>query len=302
MLIPLGILAVAGAGVAGGIAGYFVNGDTSIGASSSRDKLAFANDTFSVLSAGLSARTSAGSFSNNGVAGYYFGVSGNANVEKNLYPSDTTSNLGTGLTNSRNYPSGFSNSGVAGYATEAQQFANKFSFPGDARTTLNAAFFNNWGAKGSFSNSGTAGYLGGGLNDRTTVEKYEYSTDTHLGNLGTGLSAGRGRLGGFANYAVAGYFLGGRNFSTNANSSTIDKFAFPSDSRTTLATGLSVAKFGTEGMANSSVAGYAGGGSAFPDILTTVEKFAFPSDTRSILSSGLATGKTDPAAFADERF
>jgi hypothetical protein len=299
MLIPLGILAVAGAGVAGGVAGYFIGGETLSGASGVRDKLAFANDTISTLSA-TTARNASGSFSNNEVAGYYFG--GSTAVEKSLYPSDTTSNLGTGLSVSRVNPSGVSNSGVAGYAFESQQLANKFAFPGDARTTLNAAFFNNWTNKGSVSNSGTAGYLGGGSNNRTAVEKFEYATDTHLGNLGTGLSSGRAYSGGFANKGVAGYFAGGVDLGTGTSFTTIDKYAFPGDTRTTLGTGLTAAKYGANGLSNSTVAGYVGGGAQPGTYLTTIEKFAYPSDTRSVLATGLSAGRSTSAAFADERF
>jgi hypothetical protein len=58
--------------------------------------------------------------------------------------------------------------------------------------------------------------------------------------------------------AVAGYFAGGWNGSTGF--STVDKFAFPSETRTTLATGLSVARDGVAGMADSQVAGYIAAG------------------------------------------
>jgi hypothetical protein len=115
------------------------------------------------------------------------------------------------------------------------------------------------------------------------------------------LSAGRAYLAGFANKGVAGYFAGGRNFTTNANLSTVDKYSFSDDSRTTLGTGLSAAKFGVIGLSNSTVAGYVGGGTD-GSYLTTIEKFAYPSDTRSTLGTGLSTARATPAGFADERF
>jgi hypothetical protein len=53
--------------------------------------------------------------------------------------------------------------------------------------------------------------------------------------LGVGLSVARYALAGTANSGVAGYFAGGHTSST-----LIDRFAFPSDTRTSLGTGLSV--------------------------------------------------------------
>ena len=82
----------------------------------------------------------------------------------------------------------------------------------------------------------------------------------------------------------AGYFGGGLEGSYVA---TVDKFAFPDDSRTTLGTGLSVAELAPAAMANSGTAGYFGGGwdSAQTD---TVDKFAFSDDSRTTLGTGLS--------------
>ena len=57
----------------------------------------------------------------------------------------------------------------------------------------------------------------------------------------------------------AGYFAGGKN-AAGAVVATVDRFAFPADSRTTLGTGLSSARRGVAAMANSGTAGYVGGG------------------------------------------
>jgi hypothetical protein len=76
------------------------------------------------------------------------------------------------------------------------------------------------------------------------------------------LSAGRRAnflAGLFVRFGVAGYFGGGWNGSTNF--ATVDKFAFPADTRTTLGTGLSSGRRRISAMANSGVAGYFGGGS-----------------------------------------
>jgi hypothetical protein len=51
---------------------------------------------------------------------------------------------------------------------------------------------------------------------------------------------------------VAGYVAGGRLANLD-NVDTVDKFAFPADTRTTLATGLSSARRSVAGFANEGV-------------------------------------------------
>jgi hypothetical protein len=99
-----------------------------------------------------------------------------------------------------------------------------------------------------------------------------------------------------ANSAVAGYFAGGLNFQ-GFSQSTVDKFAFPSDTRTTLGTGLSSGRSSGTGVGNSGVAGYFGGGFDTAN-RTIVDRFAFPSDTRTTLGTGLSSAKTGMAGFA----
>ena len=50
--------------------------------------------------------------------------------------------------------------------------------------------------------------------------------------------------------SVAGYVAGGN---TGSKVTTVDKFAFPSDSRSVLATGLSAAGYGLSAMANEGI-------------------------------------------------
>jgi len=95
--------------------------------------------------------------------------------------------------------------------------------------------------------------------------------------------------------ASAGYFGGG---DTGSMVDTVDKFEFPSDSRTTLATGLSSARNFLAGMADSGVAGYFGGGYDGASRVTTVDKFAFPSDSRTTLGTGLSSARSGVAAMA----
>jgi len=107
--------------------------------------------------------------------------------------------------------------------------------------------------------------------------------------LGILAASGAGAAGG-----VAGYFAGGRD-----TTDVVDKFAFPSDSRTTLATGLSVARRAMAGISNSAVAGYAAGGYDGSSRVTTVDKFAFPSDSRTTLGTGLSVARRAMAGFQD---
>ena len=86
----------------------------------------------------------------------------------------------------------------------------------------------------------------------------------------------------------AAYFGGGMNAS-NSRESTIDKFTFPDDTRSTLGTGLTVGRAYLAGMANSGTAGYfAGGNNSSFVLLSSVEKVAFPGDTISTLGTGLS--------------
>jgi hypothetical protein len=58
---------------------------------------------------------------------------------------------------------------------------------------------------------------------------------------------------GLANSGVAGYVGGGRLSGVTTVVATVDKFAFPSDTRTTLGTGLSLARRSLAAMANSGI-------------------------------------------------
>ena len=97
--------------------------------------------------------------------------------------------------------------------------------------------------------------------------------------------------------AVAGYFAGGE---PSARTTTVEKFAFPADTRSTLATGLSSARENMAGFADSGVAGYSAGGDTSSGRSSTVDKFAFPSDTRSTLGTGLATANWRAAGMSNQ--
>jgi hypothetical protein len=115
-----------------------------------------------------------------------------------------------------------------------------------------------------------------------------------LSALGIFSAAGAG--GPLGRIAVAGYFAGG--LTGGSYLTTVDKFAFPSDSRSTLGTGLASGRMTAAGFANSGIAGYVAGGNASGNF-DSVEKFAFPADSRSTLATGLSTARREMAGFAN---
>ena len=101
-----------------------------------------------------------------------------------------------------------------------------------------------------------------------------------------------------ADSGVAGYTLGG-GAAHNLETTDVSKFAFPSDSRSTLGTGVSAASRHGSAMADSGVAGYlALGNSYFVGDLDAMNRFAFPSDTRSLFTMVVSRSKR-AAAFAN---
>ena len=92
---------------------------------------------------------------------------------------------------------------------------------------------------------------------------------------------------------VAGYAAGGQEASKVA---TVDKFLFTTDARSTLATGLSVARRLLAGFA-SRENGYAAGGLTGSNV-ATVDKFLFTTDARSTLATGLSSARNAAAGFA----
>jgi hypothetical protein len=129
---------------------------------------------------------------------------------------------------------------------------NKFAFPSDTRTTLATGLSTGRTVLAGMSDSGVAGYFGGGLSGGsgvTAIDKFAFPSDTRT-TLATGLSSGRFSLAGTGDSGVAGYFAGGWTGAYSARTSTVDKFAFPSDTRSTLGTGLSSLSEGVAGFSN----------------------------------------------------
>ncbi len=134
-----------------------------------------------------------------------------------------------------------------------------------------------------------AGYMGGGTDGSNVdvIRKMDFGTDASS-TLTATLSAVAYIVGAMANSGVAGYFGGGRGGDPVATLTTVDKLAFPADSKSTLGTGLSSARQMPTGLGNAGVAGYFAGG----ETTNTVDKFSFSDDSRTTLGTGL-DGVTD---------
>jgi hypothetical protein len=243
------------------VSGYFGGGNVS---GNRIWKIIFSTDTPSTLVATLSSSRDrlAGGFSNTGVAGYFaggqVGSTAQTTVDRLAFPAETRSTLGTGLSSARTFGSGFENARVAGYVaggftTVHITGVDKYALPAETRTTLATGISVARRQLAGMANAGVAGYVGGGSDASvrySTVDKFAFPADTRT-TLATGLSSGRNRLGAMADSGVAGYFGGGGTTATSGEVTTVDKFAFPSDTRSTLGTGLDLAKSELGGFASS---------------------------------------------------
>ena len=244
------------------VAGYFGGGDILGSRVATVDKFAFPTDQRTVLGNGLSnGRGAMGAMSNSGIAGYFGGglfSSTTDTVDKFLFSSETSTNLPTGLSSARSQIGAFSNSGTAGYfcgGVTSVLFSTieKFSFPSDTRTVLSVGLTQARYAISGMSNHNTAGYLGGGSTQSgivNSIEKLLFSNDT-TSVISSTLSSSRELSGAMSDSKVAGYFAGGKTGSPGTEVSTVDKIAFPGDTRTTLGTGLSLSRRYVSGMSDS---------------------------------------------------
>jgi len=235
-----------------GVAGYSSTGNLG----SNIEKLFFSTDSSSTLATTLSlSRSLSSGAANSGTAGYWF--AGNAFpttydvVSKINYASDITSTSNPVIRLRRAHTSAASKDDKAYVAggqmdggTSIDGSIEKYTFPTDTPSAL-AGTLSDAGTRrqlAGMADDQVAAYIGGG---RTTaaVDKITFSTDTVSST--TSLSAGKFSLAGMANSQVAGYFGG-----SNLFVSTVERFAFPSDTRSTLATGLSVGRGDLSALSN----------------------------------------------------
>ena len=121
------------------------------------------------MSAGLSvARYNIGAMASPD-AGYFGGgyYPWKATVDRFLFSNDSRTTLGTGLSQTRQYPSGFASS-VAGYFVGGHEendgyvdTVDRFLFSNDSRSILSTGLSNDGYGGGSFASS-VAGYFAGG--------------------------------------------------------------------------------------------------------------------------------------------
>ena len=252
-------------------AGYFAGGYDNGGNMDSIEQITFPADVIAMLALTLpsgAGRNSSG-FGNDGVAGYFHtGQSNSATItttiDKLVFATATISALSTGLSvASQSQGQAMSNVGVAGYVAHGGVAANP--------------------------------------NSVNSMDKFAYSNDSRT-TVSSGLSQARSTGMGFANSGTAGYIGGGFQWAGSYTYyDTVDKFAFPGDSRSSLSSGLpSNNKYAAAGFANSGTAGYAsGGGATIPARTTDVAKWAFSDDSRTTLSTGLSEASTYCAGMAN---
>ena len=277
-----------------GVALYFINGGSN---TNTGTKVSLPTETTSGLSTSRG-RTDSGGMSDAGVAGY---VAGGGNVdatdyEKYSFPTDVRSVSPQGTVVAKN-SSGLSNYGVGGYFVGGGA-ADKINFPSGTRANIILPV--SWSsAIATASDSGTAGYVGSGNSNSAVINKIRFATET-VSNLSVGLSVGKGAIAGCANIGVAAYFGGGSQTSGTA----IDKFLFPSDTRTTLSATLSsVNGYGYRNASSVSVSGSTGywvGGSNGWDgnKRPSVDKLSFATDTRT--TGGFGYARDNSAEFVNE--
>ena len=166
--------------------------------------------------------------------------------------------------------------------------------------TVGAAKFGLFAAASSAAGATGFAYLMGYDPAGDAVVKYSLP-DGAMTVLGTGLSSGRGAGAGMSNSGTAGYQAGG-GITGNVPVTTVDKFAYSDDSRSTLGTGLADTRTNLPcGFSNSGTAGYVGGGwsSTGSAAIDSVDKFAFSNDSRSTIAATLTANTQYIAAMAN---
>ena len=152
-----------------------------------------------------------------------------------------------------------------------------------------SSYLSDWMPSGD-SRVSVAGYFAGGntLSSPTSqIDKIAFPSDTKT-TLSATLTYDVRYPAGLSNSGVAGYNGGGYSNGQAANQSGIDKIAFPSDTKTTLAATLTYAVQALGSVSDSGVAGYFAGG-AGATVRDNIDKIVFSSDTKSTLVATLTS-------------
>jgi hypothetical protein len=231
-------------------------------------------------------------FDGPGVAAYFMGGVRSTtyydNITKMVFATETTSVVTATMTDNRSNSVGVTDSGVAGYVMGGQDSArktviDKLAFAADTTSALAAALGSATVGGAPMFNPGVAGYHAGGLNNTpattAVIQKLAFPGET-LSTLGTGLTNARSQATGFSDRRVAGYVAG----AVNSSQTDVDKFAFPSDTRSALTAMPANRRLGYSNIQHGGVAGYLGGSN---EDTTVIYKWVFPTDTRSTLAATL---------------
>ncbi|NBQ98309.1 MAG: hypothetical protein EBU12_08875 [Microbacteriaceae bacterium] len=311
------ILAGVGATARVSVAGYFGGGYDGTNNLSGIDKITFPADSKTTLSATLTtARSSLTGVANSGVAGYFvagYDTAVLSGIDKIAFPADTKTTLSATASTAHELSAGFADSGVAGYygggdnaAGTEYSFIDKLAFPAETRSTMTTTLTSARRQHSGFGNNGVAGYFcGGNASDirQNNIQKISFTSDSST-TLAATLTV-RIAHGTFADNGVAGYICGGNANASNGsggNFTSIDKIAFPADTKTTLAATLTNAANSLSGFANSGLAGYACGGrnATGTSFFNNIDKIALPADTKSTLSATLTSARSSLAGFSDQ--
>lgn len=299
----LGVVAAAGKRAVVALGGYIVAGNTPSKATTYQ-KNTFSTDTLSTLTATVDAPNNSASNCYSTTNGYVLQAATTGRAANKLsYATETRSLTGNiiaeypgaghagkglndccGLNSSTN---GYLCGGLDESSIRTTNI-NKFNFSTES-TAVIAAGLSSGRRMVMGTSSSTFGYAANGRPagdvHESIVQKVTFSTDA-VSTLGTGLS--NSVFGGNCFYSTTAGYMGGGSIPSNpigANYTTINKFAFSDDSRTTLSTGLATGT--TVGAGNeSSTAGYVSGGLQDDNVprLSTRYKWAFSDDSRSTLS------------------
>ena len=181
---------------------------------------------------------------------------------------------------------------------------DRFLFNDDSRTTLGTGLSQNVRTGMCFANAGVAGYYSGGNTSgapdvrHNFIDKFLFTNDSRS-TLSATLSSTVDGGAGMSNSGTAGYAAGGYDGDATSYTTRVDKIAFSNDSKSTLGTGLSLARGAVPGgMSNSGTAGYIHGGHSGSGS-AVVDKFAFSNDARSTLGTGLSVARWSMCGFSN---
>jgi len=313
-----------GAGITEGeTRGYVAGGTTNNSTTyvSSAYRIVFATDTIASNSQNLSlARTTlAGTASIDtpppviigGLVGYWGGgTTGNpANtIYKIAFDTDVTTQLSSVISLARSYVSGVSGNAYYGYfcggnsssGTALTNKIDKLNYSTEACAAIAGTLTTAKCAAGGFGmvfgqgpTGGNRGYIAGGqtdasLNSTTATDRITYSTDVVSASSSLPAPVTRLCAGMNGGSDGRGFIAGGNSTPTTGYMSAIRSFSYATETFSTSASVLTVARSGPSGFCDNSQTGFWCGGYN-GSYLTTVESFVFATDTVTAKSTAALT-------------